>query len=89
MESSSDLLPPPGAIGTINNYSNLQLYQGTQCQLTARLSLLSWEGAEYSLSETPPREEAAFTQMAKRRGSRNYREEEVQWLFELVNSHAS
>ncbi|POM66215.1 Hypothetical protein PHPALM_17961 [Phytophthora palmivora] len=46
MESSSDLLPPPGAITTINNYSNLQLYQGTQCQLTARLSQVSWEGAE-------------------------------------------
>ncbi|POM76681.1 Hypothetical protein PHPALM_6055 [Phytophthora palmivora] len=47
VESSSDLLSPPDAIVIINNYSNLQLYQDTQCQLAARLGQLSWEGAEH------------------------------------------
>jgi hypothetical protein len=41
VESGSNLLPAP----TIKNYSNLQVYQDTQCQLTARLSQLSWEDA--------------------------------------------
>ncbi|OWZ16912.1 hypothetical protein PHMEG_0009225 [Phytophthora megakarya] len=45
VDSGSNLLPPPGAVVTIRNYSNLRLYQDTQCQLTARLSQLSWEGA--------------------------------------------
>ncbi|KAG1691049.1 hypothetical protein DVH05_027331 [Phytophthora capsici] len=45
-EGGSDLLPPPGAVVTIRNYSNLKLYQDAQCQLTARLSQLSWDGAQ-------------------------------------------
>ncbi|OWZ07250.1 hypothetical protein PHMEG_00020380 [Phytophthora megakarya] len=45
VDSGSNLLPPPGAVVTIRNYSNLQLYQDAQCQLTARLSQLSWENA--------------------------------------------
>ncbi|KAE8993697.1 hypothetical protein PR002_g20157 [Phytophthora rubi] len=45
LESDSELLPSPGTIVDINEYSNLQLYNGTQCQLTTRLSQLSWEQA--------------------------------------------
>ncbi|KAE8967841.1 hypothetical protein PR001_g27976 [Phytophthora rubi] len=45
LESDSELLPSPGTIVDINEYSNLQLYNDTQCQLTTRLSQLSWEQA--------------------------------------------
>ncbi|KAE9195063.1 hypothetical protein PF005_g17427 [Phytophthora fragariae] len=45
LESDSELLPSPGTIVDINEYSNLRLYNGTQCQLTTRLSQLSWEQA--------------------------------------------
>ncbi|KAE9270107.1 hypothetical protein PR003_g30935 [Phytophthora rubi] len=43
LENDSELLPSPGTIVDINEYSNLQLYNGRQCQLTTRLSQLSWE----------------------------------------------
>ncbi|KAG6613085.1 uncharacterized protein IUM83_11907 [Phytophthora cinnamomi] len=45
VESDSDLLPPrpaPGTVVDINEYSNLQLYRDTQCQLTARLTQMVW-----------------------------------------------
>ncbi|KAE8982001.1 hypothetical protein PR002_g23658 [Phytophthora rubi] len=42
LESDSKLLLSPGTIVDINENSNLQLYNGTQCQLTTRLSQLSW-----------------------------------------------
>ncbi|KAE9163986.1 hypothetical protein PF005_g30214 [Phytophthora fragariae] len=45
LESDSELFPSPGTIVDINEYSNLQLYNDTQCQLTTRLSQLSWEQA--------------------------------------------
>ncbi|KAE8965244.1 hypothetical protein PF011_g28372 [Phytophthora fragariae] len=45
LKSDSELLPSPGTIVDINEYSNLQLYNDTQCQLTTRLSQLSWEQA--------------------------------------------
>ncbi|KAE9003897.1 hypothetical protein PF005_g13444 [Phytophthora fragariae] len=44
MESGSELVPPPGCIVDIKEYSNLRLYGKTQCQLTARLSQMSWIG---------------------------------------------
>ncbi|KAE8958627.1 hypothetical protein PF002_g10138 [Phytophthora fragariae] len=44
VESGSELLPPPGCIVDIKEYNNLRLYGKTQCQLTARLSQMSWIG---------------------------------------------
>ncbi|KAG7382634.1 hypothetical protein PHYPSEUDO_004665 [Phytophthora pseudosyringae] len=44
LESDSELLPPPGCIVDIKEYSNLRLYGKTRCQLTTRLSQLSWTG---------------------------------------------
>ncbi|EGZ10190.1 hypothetical protein PHYSODRAFT_522144, partial [Phytophthora sojae] len=43
LECDSELLPTPGSIVDINEYTNLQLYNDTQCQLTTRLGQLSWE----------------------------------------------
>jgi hypothetical protein len=44
VESDSELLPSPGGIVEISDYTNLQLYGDTKCQLTTRLSQLNWEG---------------------------------------------
>ncbi|KAG3155423.1 hypothetical protein PI124_g10452 [Phytophthora idaei] len=44
LENGPELLSPPGCIVTINDYSNLQLFRDAQCQLTARLNQLSWDG---------------------------------------------
>lgn len=44
LESTSKLLPRPGLIVDINDYTSLQAYGGNQCQLTTRLSNLTWEG---------------------------------------------
>ncbi|OWY93709.1 hypothetical protein PHMEG_00036798 [Phytophthora megakarya] len=43
MENDSDFLPPPGAIVTIKEYSNLQVLRDSQCQLTTKIGNLSWE----------------------------------------------
>ncbi|KAJ8578300.1 hypothetical protein ON010_g901 [Phytophthora cinnamomi] len=42
MESDLDLLPSPRTVVDTNEYSNLQLYHDTQCQLTARLTQMAW-----------------------------------------------
>ncbi|KAE9004403.1 hypothetical protein PR001_g16539 [Phytophthora rubi] len=44
VESDSELLPTPGCVVEISDYTNLQLYGDTQCQLTTRLSQINWEG---------------------------------------------
>ncbi|KAE8986626.1 hypothetical protein PR001_g21351 [Phytophthora rubi] len=44
VESGYQLLPPPGCVVDIKEYNNLGLYGKTQCQLTARLSQMSWIG---------------------------------------------
>ncbi|KAG7375107.1 hypothetical protein PHYPSEUDO_003986 [Phytophthora pseudosyringae] len=44
LESDSELLPPPGCIVDIKEYSNLRLYGKTRWQLTTGLSQLSWTG---------------------------------------------
>ncbi|KAF1779988.1 hypothetical protein GQ600_24871 [Phytophthora cactorum] len=46
LESGSELLPRPGTVVNIDEYSNLQLYRDSQCQLTTRLSELNWERSD-------------------------------------------
>ncbi|KAF1786142.1 hypothetical protein GQ600_27496 [Phytophthora cactorum] len=46
LESGSELLPRPGTVVNIDEYSNLQLYRDSQCQLTTRLSQLNWERSD-------------------------------------------
>ncbi|KAF1790476.1 hypothetical protein GQ600_14298 [Phytophthora cactorum] len=43
LESGSELLPRPGTVVNIDEYSHLQLYRDLQCQLPTRLSQLNWE----------------------------------------------
>ncbi|KAG6949174.1 hypothetical protein JG688_00014744 [Phytophthora aleatoria] len=42
MKSDSELLPTPGSVVDIIEYSHLQLFRGNQCQLTARLTQMRW-----------------------------------------------
>ncbi|KAG6945790.1 hypothetical protein JG688_00016379 [Phytophthora aleatoria] len=46
LESGSELLPRPGTVVNIDEYSNLQLYRDSQCQITTRLSQLNWERSD-------------------------------------------
>jgi hypothetical protein len=42
MQSDSELLPTPGSVVDITEYSNLQLFCESHCQLTTRVRHLSW-----------------------------------------------
>ncbi|KAG3144162.1 hypothetical protein PI124_g15914 [Phytophthora idaei] len=42
MESDSELLPTPGCVVDIIEYSHLQLFRDKHCQLTARLTQMRW-----------------------------------------------
>ncbi|KAG3013933.1 hypothetical protein PC128_g17397 [Phytophthora cactorum] len=46
MQSDSELLPVPGCVVDINDYSNVQLFRETHCQLTTRVRNLSLQGME-------------------------------------------
>ncbi|KAG2967012.1 hypothetical protein PC118_g18833 [Phytophthora cactorum] len=71
-QSGSELLPRPGTVVNIDEYSHLQLYRDLQCQLPTRLSQLNWERS--NLRE----------QMTKHRGSTNY---EMHCLLNLIRKH--